>query len=182
MAKIEELFKKYPWLIAVAVFVVGLFLLWIFGFFSSSSSAASSRSSGDPNLAAAYYAAETAQSQSSAAIQINQDTQNAQTAQTGLLTASQVAIANSNNDAAVATSASSDAAATQQAWIAEQGQVLTATNTAYWNAQQANVVSQNAGLAETQIAVTNANAATTQAWLAEQEAVLTAQHANNFGS
>lgn len=105
MEKIETFAKQHPGYLGLAVFAVGLLLLWIFGFFSASSSSASGGS-----LGAAYYQAVATQAAAGAAVQQTQSTNtaavaaakinaDAAVAQTGIVTAGQTAQAQiSSND------------------------------------------------------------------------------------
>lgn len=81
------------------ILIGGLGLLWLLGFFSSTSSTSGSNDA-QTNMAAAYYAAEAAQTTAGTQLQIATDTNQAQTAQVGLQTAAAVAINQANQDSA----------------------------------------------------------------------------------
>jgi len=90
MDKLLEWAKAHPVWLGVGVFVVGILLLWLLGFFSGNSSASSGNST-----AADYYAAETA-AQSAATAQQGQAAQ-AQVQTAAVQASEDVAITQSNN-------------------------------------------------------------------------------------
>lgn len=116
--------KANPLLAGLAVFGVGLLLLWLLGFFSKSSSQGASNQTAQTNLAAAYYAAEAAQATAGTQLQMATVQATNRTAQVQAQANAAQAIANAHDTAAVqatqlSTNAqnvqSNDAAATSQA-------------------------------------------------------------------
>jgi hypothetical protein len=82
--------EEHPYATAGIIFVGGLGLLWLFGFFGGSSS--SSADTASTNMASAYYAAEAAQATAGTQLNMQQDIDQAATAQTALQTGAAVSI------------------------------------------------------------------------------------------
>lgn len=78
--KLKSWVEAHPWEAGLISLGLLLLLLWLFGFFGSGSSSGSS--SGQTNLAAAYYAAEAAQTTAATQLQMATVAYGAQTAQT----------------------------------------------------------------------------------------------------
>lgn len=111
MEHIWEWAKRNPWIAGIAVFGVGLIILWALGYLGGGSSASAnqgqqSEAQTQQNLAAAYYAAEAAQATAGTQLQLAQVNDTAA-----------VNIANAQDSAYVAIDSADNTAATSQAGI-----------------------------------------------------------------
>lgn len=165
MEGIWEWAKRNPWIAGIAVFGIGILVLWLLGYIgggksSSADSAAASQQQTQQNLAAAYYAAEAAQSTAGTQLQMTEANDQAAVDIYGAQDDAAVAMNSSNNVSAntiaglyagVGTTEANDQLTAQQAYDAMelgsvQAQTVSQTTQAgdYYNAQQAIAAGQYA--------------------------------------
>ena len=120
--------EEHPYATAGVIFVGGLGLLWLFGFFGGGS-ASSSADTASTNMASAYYAAEAAQATAGTQLNMQQDIDQAATAQTALSTGAAVAINAANASSATSIASSMYGASTTIA-TTQSNDALAASQTA----------------------------------------------------